>query len=137
MPANPQLQIVHSAQVWVCNGCGTQDSKSCSCNSTAHMEEKAAKREANRQHQKKSREKAQQNQQPRQSDTTVDNTNESLPGDDSHLGGLKPLDPRTVVYRGIVNGLVPILASPFGRELTNDFLREVFEEFLTKRGDVS
>jgi len=36
----------------------------------------------------------------------------------------------------MVEGLSLILASPKGRKLTNDFLREIFEEFLTKREEV-
>jgi len=39
-------QIVHSAQVWVCNACGSHDPKSCGCNSAAHMEELRAKNRA-------------------------------------------------------------------------------------------
>lgn len=44
----PLQQIVQSAQVWVCDACGCQDNKSCSCNSPAHMEKLADKREATR-----------------------------------------------------------------------------------------
>jgi hypothetical protein len=40
---------------------------------------------------------------------------------------------RSLIYTRIVEGLGLILASPKGRNLTDDFLREIFEEFLTKR----
>lgn len=42
-------QIVQSAQVWVCDSCGNHDPKACGCNSTAHAEAMAAKKEAKRQ----------------------------------------------------------------------------------------
>jgi hypothetical protein len=70
-------QIVHSAQVWVCNDCGGHDPKSCGCNSTAHMEKMAAKKEANRQAARRSYEKAKQNQQPSHNETNVENIEES------------------------------------------------------------
>lgn len=43
---------------------------------------------------------------------------------------------RALIYKRIVEGLSLILASPKGRVLTDDFLREVFEEFLAKRRQV-
>lgn len=75
LPLAP-THIAISRQVWICDACGCQDNKSCGCNSTAHMEALAAKRERDRQYQKKSREKAQQNQRSCQSDIGVENTEE-------------------------------------------------------------
>jgi hypothetical protein len=43
---------------------------------------------------------------------------------------------RTLIYKRMVEGLSLILASPQGRNLTDEFLREVFEEFLSKRREV-
>jgi hypothetical protein len=63
-------QIVRSAQMWVCDSCGCHDNKSCSCDSTAHAEELAAKREAHRQANRRSHEKAKQKQ--RASDNPAD-----------------------------------------------------------------
>ena len=65
-------EIVISQQVWVCDACGCHDNKSCSCNSTAHMEALAASREANRQAARKYREKDEQNQRSRHNDADVD-----------------------------------------------------------------
>src|SRR5262245_10068250 len=87
-------QIVQSAQVWVCDTCGGQDHKSCGCNSTARMEELAAKREANRQAVRAHREKAQQNQQSRNNYTPVENIEETETG-----GGD---DDQTVFRRGLM-----------------------------------
>ncbi len=42
-------------------------------------------------------------------------------------------DARSLVYRGLVEGLALALSAPWGRRLSNAFLREVFEEFLSKR----
>ncbi len=70
-------QIVHAAQVWVCDACGGQDNKSCSCNSTAHQEELAAKREAHRQANRRSYEKTQQKQQSSDGPTDVENVDKS------------------------------------------------------------
>jgi len=72
-------QIVYSAQVWVCDDCGCQDPKSCGCDSSAHMEEKAAKKEADRQRKRRDREKAKKNQQSRPSDAPIVNTGFSRP----------------------------------------------------------
>jgi hypothetical protein len=47
-----------------------------------------------------------------------------------------PADTRALIYRRLVDGLAPILASPKGRVLSDDFLRDIFEEFLTKRREV-
>lgn len=48
---------IHRAmQVWVCDTCGVHDNKSCGCDSTAHAEAMAAKREATRQRVQKHRE---------------------------------------------------------------------------------
>jgi hypothetical protein len=71
MSAQTQIQI--SAQVWVCDACGGQDNKSCGCNSTAHQEELAAKREDARQRKIRSRKKAKQNQQSCHSDADIEN----------------------------------------------------------------
>lgn len=71
-------QIVRSAQVWVCETCGGQDHKSCGCNSTARMEELAAKREAHRQAARKHREqKVKENQSPRDNHADVENIEET------------------------------------------------------------
>jgi hypothetical protein len=43
---------------------------------------------------------------------------------------------RALIYKRMVEGLSLILASPRGRDLNDDFLREVFEEFLSKRREV-
>lgn len=74
--AMPAYQQVICAQVWVCDACGCKDGKSCSCVSTAHAEEIAAKREAHRQAAKRNREKTQQNQHPRDNHRVVDNIEE-------------------------------------------------------------
>src|SRR5439155_23894252 len=84
----PVTQIVRSAQVWVCDACGCQDDKSCGCNSTAHMEALAAKKEAKRQadraRQQENR-KTQQNQGPVANSTLrgTENTKESTATDET------------------------------------------------------
>lgn len=65
--------IHRSLQEWVCNACGGRDHKSCGCNSEAHAEELAAKKEANRQASRRSYEKAKQNQRPSNDETSVEN----------------------------------------------------------------
>jgi hypothetical protein len=101
--------IVHSAQVWVCDACGCQDAKSCGCNSTAHQEELAARREQARKRQQKHRaaektnennnhvtrdmdvenieksRKHQQNQNARGNRADVENIDESEPEEKDHL----------------------------------------------------
>jgi hypothetical protein len=72
-----QQQIVISRQVWVCDTCGCRDNKSCGCDSVAHAEEIAAKKEAHRQAARTHREKAQRNQQPRDYHAPVENVEES------------------------------------------------------------
>ncbi len=62
-------QIVHAAQVWVCDACGSHADKPCSCKSTAHQEERAAKREYERQ--KKIRQRAKK----------ANGNNKHVPGD--------------------------------------------------------
>src|SRR6516162_1594523 len=69
-------EIIRSAQVWVCDACGCQDAKSCGCNSTAHQEELAAKKEATRQANRRSREKAKENQTARYNIADVENIEE-------------------------------------------------------------
>src|SRR5262245_3823616 len=69
-------QIVRSAQMWVCDTCGSQDQKSCGCNSTAHMEALAAKREAERQRGRGRREKAKENQHSHPADVDIENARE-------------------------------------------------------------
>lgn len=68
-----------SAQIWRCDACGGQDHKSCSCNSSAHMEEVLTKKEAHRQAAKRNREKAQQNQGSRDSHADIENIQEFSP----------------------------------------------------------
>jgi hypothetical protein len=72
-----QQQIVISRQVWVCDTCGCRDNKSCGCDSVAHAEEIAAKKEANRQAARRSYEKAKQNQHASHNETNVENVEES------------------------------------------------------------
>ena len=43
---------------------------------------------------------------------------------------------RSLIYRALVDGLSFVLSSPWGRQLSNAFLREVFEEFLSNRKGV-
>jgi hypothetical protein len=43
---------------------------------------------------------------------------------------------RDLVYKRMVEGLSLILASPTGRNLTDEFLREIFEQFLANRKKV-
>lgn len=108
-------QIVRSAQVWVCDTCGGKDHKSCSCRSTASWEALLAKREATRRRVARHRER------------TNENNDDVTRYDD---------DMRTLIYNRMVEGLGLILASPRGRNLTDEFLRGIFEEFLTKRREV-
>jgi hypothetical protein len=75
MNFNP-TEIVQSAQVWVCESCGTQDHKTCSCNSPARMEKLADKREADRQRQKRHREKVNENNDRVTCDADVENIEE-------------------------------------------------------------
>lgn len=70
-------QIEISTQDWVCNGCGGRDHKSCSCNSTAHAEDAAAKRQAHRIAARASKQrKAQQNQDSVDNQPTVETIEE-------------------------------------------------------------
>src|SRR5262245_12362117 len=87
-------QIVQSAQVWVCDTCGGQDHKSCGCNSTARMEELAAKREANRQASRRAYEKAKQNQRPSNDEADVEIVDEIESGPED--------DDQTIWRRGLV-----------------------------------
>src|SRR5262245_34751638 len=68
----PQTQIEISAQVWVCDACGSQDHKSCGCNSPAHMERLLEQKERHRQAARRNREKAQQNQTPHDNHAVID-----------------------------------------------------------------
>lgn len=64
------------------------------------------------------------------------NTGESDIENIEELNAPPDNDLRALIYKRIVEGLSLILASPKGRALTDDFLREVFEEFLAKRRQV-
>jgi hypothetical protein len=75
-------QIIRAAQVWVCDACGCHDAKTCGCKSTAHAEERAAKKEADRQRKRRDREKAKQNQSSRPTDADVEKIKESGAVDD-------------------------------------------------------
>jgi hypothetical protein len=66
MQAAP-TQIEISRQVWVCDACGCQDNKSCGCQSSAHSEELAKKKEQDRKRAKSYRASR---------DATVDNVRE-------------------------------------------------------------
>lgn len=66
-------QIVRSAQVWVCRGCGVHDNKSCTCRALADPQEIAAeKKEDERQRARANREKAKGNQLPRTAEPYAD-----------------------------------------------------------------
>jgi len=134
--------ITREAQEWVCDTCGGRDHKSCGCNSAAHAEAIAAKKEANRQAARKYREKSEQNQQSRHNDANVENVEERKRDPEIWLGDAylvrchPPRTLRALIYKRMVEGLSLILASPRGRKITDEFLREVFEEFLAKRSEV-
>lgn len=74
-------QIERSVQVWVCDGCGGEDHKSCSCNSAAHAEDLAAKREGARQRKiaQREREISNKNNNAVTRDAIVDNVEELRP----------------------------------------------------------
>jgi hypothetical protein len=71
-----------SAQIWICDGCGGHDPKSCSCAAaTATSREiQAAKREASRQRMIRSREKAKENNAHVARNTPVENTHKKSLG---------------------------------------------------------
>lgn len=68
--------IAISKQEWVCDACGGRDHKSCSCNSPAHAEAMAAKKEAHRQAMRAHREKTKEKQRSRDYHAPVDNITE-------------------------------------------------------------
>src|SRR5262245_51974889 len=68
----PQTQIEISAQVWVCDACGSHDHKSCGCNSPAHMEKVLEKRAKDRERQRRHREKPNESNDPVTRDTVID-----------------------------------------------------------------
>lgn len=119
-----------------CKECGTVHliNKPCPHSIEAYrLEFEAEQREAKRQADRRYREeKAQQNQSPQElADVEIieENIKENKATDTE-----PPI--RDLIYKRMVEGLGLILASPRGRNLTNDFLREVFEEFLAKRQEV-
>lgn len=77
------VEISISQQVWVCDACGCKDNKSCGCDSPAHAEELAAKKEAHRQAARASAQrKAKQNQSSFDNQRGVDNTEEFSTNDE-------------------------------------------------------
>src|SRR5262249_52358892 len=73
----PRPQIEISAQVWVCDACGSQDHKSCGCNATAHMEALLEKRAQDRERQRRHRENIKQINDPVTRDPNVEKIEES------------------------------------------------------------
>ena len=78
MRLEPAQQVI-SAQIWVCDTCGSQDHKSCGCNSTAHMEEKLKKAWAQKEADRRYREKLKENQRPHDNSAVIDFPNKFQP----------------------------------------------------------
>lgn len=76
---------VQSLQVWVCDACGSQDTKSCSCNSPAHMEKVLERRAQDRARQQRHRKKSNENNDGVTRDTTVENIEESDGGRETEI----------------------------------------------------
>jgi hypothetical protein len=129
-----QTQIEISAKVWVCDACGGQDNKSCGCNSTAHQEELAAKREDARQRKRRSRQKAKQNQQSCHSDADIENIEGNAVDPEASADAMKATDddqtkepPRAEVQK-LIRAWVQ--ASP---EVKRQFVRERWDEIALVR----
>jgi hypothetical protein len=139
-----QTQIEISAQVWVCDACGGQDNKSCGCNSTAHQEELAAKREDARQRKRRSRQKAKQNQQSCHSDADIENIEGNAVDPEASADAMKakladddqtkeppptaPAEPSRAEVQKLIRAWVQ--ASP---EVKRQFVRERWDEIARVR----
>ncbi len=109
---------------FVCSACGS--ARDCNCNAPAleRLAELEKKKETQRQQQRdamrRAREKTKENQGPVNSQDAAEEEASAQ-------------DARSLIYRGLVEGLALALSAPWGKCLSNAFLREVFEEFLSKR----
>ncbi len=104
MSLNHPTQIEISTQMWVCDSCGCKDSKSCGCNSTAHAEELAAKKEAHRQANREHMQRKRQENQgsvdnPRDVETTDEFDEDDPAVEAEHQQGLRVNAARGLVFR--------------------------------------
>jgi hypothetical protein len=132
----PDTQIVRQHKQespFLCSACGAD--RGCDCNAPA-LERLKEIDQKNREKQRVYRDRMRANNESALRNAHIENTEENdddAPEEDTPEDTL-PI--RKLVYRGIVEGLALLLTSPGGRALSDEFLREVFEEFLAKRRKV-
>lgn len=73
------MHVAISRQVWVCDTCGCRDNKSCNCDSVAHAEEIAAKKEIERQRVRAAVSESRMKSKARNKLPPIENIQESMP----------------------------------------------------------